>query len=400
VLECVDSPHFLFDPISCSTPFPVPAKPKMLKTIIMNESKILVIEDTESIRNELRDIFVFEGMHVITAKNGQEGIDKAKEYLPDLILCDIMMPIKNGYEVFDEMKMNSDLMFIPFLFITAKATVENIREGMIMGADDYITKPFNVDLLIKSIESRLLKEVKRKQSEKGRIETLQYNISSAIPHELLTPLNGILGLSSLIKDPNFEVDETEARDLASGIFDSGNRLLNTLKKFITYTEIELLINNKESATLLNQKITCMSEHELSEQMRVIARIFNRESDLDLNLKSFKAKISAYHFKIIMENIADNAFKFSRDMDKVKVVVELEDSHVDITITDNGLGFNDVTLKEIGAFTQFKRSRMEQQGLGLGLITSQKLVDFYNGKLNISKNSPRGSCVRISLLLVK
>lgn len=151
----------------------------------MNESKILVIEDTESIRNELRDILIFEGMKVITAENGQEGIDKAKEHLPDLILCDIMMPLKNGYEVFDEIKINSNLMFIPFLFITAKATVENIREGMIMGADDYITKPFNVNLLIKSIESRLLKEVKRKESEKGKIETLQYNTISVA----LFPMN-------------------------------------------------------------------------------------------------------------------------------------------------------------------------------------------------------------------
>jgi two-component system sensor histidine kinase/response regulator len=366
----------------------------------MNESKILIIEDTESIRNELKDILLFEGMHVITAENGQEGIDKAKEYLPDLILCDIMMPIKDGYEVFNEIKTNSNLIFIPFLFITAQTTVENIRKGMIMGADDYITKPFNVDLLVKSIEIRLLKEAKRKQSERGKIETLQYNISSAIPHELLTPLNGILGLSNLIKDPNFKVDETEVRDLASGIFDSGNRLLNTLTKFITYTEIELLINNKESANLLNNEIINMGEHELKEQMHVIARTFSRESDLDLNIRSFKAKIPAYHFKIIMENIVDNAFKFSKNMDKVEVVVEVEDYHVNITLIDNGVGFNEVTLKEIGAFTQFERSRMEQQGLGLGLITTQKLVEFYNGKLNISKNSPKGSCVRISLILVK
>jgi len=143
----------------------------------MNESKILVIEDTESIRNELRDILIFEGMKVITAENGQEGIDKAKEHLPDLILCDIMMPLKNGYEVFDEIKINSNLMFIPFLFITAKATVENIREGMIMGADDYITKPFNVNLLIKSIESRLLKEVRERNPRKGKSKpynTIQY----------------------------------------------------------------------------------------------------------------------------------------------------------------------------------------------------------------------------------
>jgi len=216
----------------------------------------------------------------------------------------------------------------------------------------------------------------------------------------LTPLNGILGLSSLIKDPNFKVDETEARDLASGIFDSGNRLLNTLKKFITYTEIELLINNRESATSLKGKITDISEQELKDQIRMIARIFGREADLVLKIKSFRVKIPTFHFRILIENIVDNAFKFSKSLDKVEVEVESDHSHVHITIIDNGVGFNEVTLKEIGAFTQFERSRMEQQGLGLGLITSQKLVNFYEGELNVSKHNPKGSCVRLSLLLAE
>ena len=70
----------------------------------MHKSKILIIEDTQSIRDELRDILRFEGYEVITAENGQEGIDRAKEFLPDLILCDIMMPIKDGRQVFSEIK--------------------------------------------------------------------------------------------------------------------------------------------------------------------------------------------------------------------------------------------------------------------------------------------------------
>ena len=72
----------------------------------MNEPKILAIEDNKDIREALRDLLTFEGMQVIVAENGQEGIDKAKEHLPDLILCDIMMPIKNGPQVFDELRHN------------------------------------------------------------------------------------------------------------------------------------------------------------------------------------------------------------------------------------------------------------------------------------------------------
>ena len=126
--------------------------------IIKNKSKILVIEDTHSLREVIVDILTFEGMQVIEAENGQVGIDKAKEHIPDLILCDIMMPIKNGYQVFDELSQNIDLKDIPFIFLSAKTNSENVLEGMVLGADDYITKPFESDLLISSIKNKLEKK--------------------------------------------------------------------------------------------------------------------------------------------------------------------------------------------------------------------------------------------------
>jgi DNA-binding response OmpR family regulator len=120
--------------------------------------KILVIEDTHGLREVIVDILTFEGMQVIEAENGQVGIDKAKEHIPDLILCDIMMPIKNGYQVFDELSQNIDLKDIPFIFLSAKTNSENVLEGMVLGADDYITKPFESDLLISSIKNKLGKK--------------------------------------------------------------------------------------------------------------------------------------------------------------------------------------------------------------------------------------------------
>ena len=120
----------------------------------MNEPKVLVIEDNKDIREALRDILTFEGMQVIVAENGQEGIDKAKEHLPDLILCDIMMPIKNGLQVFDELRHNIELKDTPFIFLTAKA--DNDLQLLKLGADDtVITKPFEIDVLLSSIKIAL-----------------------------------------------------------------------------------------------------------------------------------------------------------------------------------------------------------------------------------------------------
>jgi DNA-binding response OmpR family regulator len=128
----------------------------------MNEPKILAIEDNKDIREALRDLLTFEGMQVIVAENGQEGIDKAKEHLPDLILCDIMMPIKNGLQVFDELRHNIELKDTPFIFLTAKN--DNDLQLLKLGADDtVITKPFEIDVLLSSIKITLKKVEERKK---------------------------------------------------------------------------------------------------------------------------------------------------------------------------------------------------------------------------------------------
>ena len=362
--------------------------------------KLLLIEDDLVLRENIAEILLFSDFDVITASNGLEGVALAKSNIPDIIISDIMMPELNGHEVLDILANDKCTKFIPFIFLSAKIKRKDVRKGMNMGANDFITKPFEEEELISAISIQLYNEKLRKQSEKIKLETLQHNISFAIPHELLTPLNGIIGLSSLMKNPEMELDENEVRDFASGIFDSGHRLLDTIQNFINYTKVELLLNNEEKKASLKKEITETGEHELEEQSLIIAQKFNRESDIELHIKSFNAKISSFHFEVIINNILDNAFKFSNKEDKVIVEVELDDSHVHITVIDKGLGFDEGILNEIGAFTQFNRAKMEQQGLGLGLITSKKLINFYEGELVISKNKPSGSCVKLSLLLAK
>jgi two-component system sensor histidine kinase/response regulator len=364
----------------------------------MKNSKILVIEDTQSIREELQDILGFEGMEVITAENGQEGIDRAKEYGPDLILCDIMMPIKDGYQVFNEIQHDVVLKDTPFLFLSAKATMDDIRQGMILGADDYITKPFNIDLLIDSIKSRLEKAANRKYLEKEKRETLRNNISQVIPHELLTPLNGIIGFSSLLKEYATEISPEEILQFSEAIFESGNRLHDTIKKFIYHTEVELLLNDESKKDLLQSEIIEFGALMLSNQCEQVATKYNRLSDLKINPNIFDAKISLGHFEIIISNIVDNAFKFSKKGETVHIEVVTEETFVHISVCDEGIGINGITKKNIEAFTQFNRDKMEQQGLGLGLITAIKLLEFYKGKFSFSSNSEKGTCVKLSFLL--
>ncbi len=119
--------------------------------------KILIIEDDFSIRENLEELLRLSEFDVYTAPNGKEGIKMASDILPTLILCDIMMPGIDGYAVKEVLQEKEDTASIPFIFLTAKSETKEIRKGMILGADDYIIKPYESKELIDSIYKRIEK---------------------------------------------------------------------------------------------------------------------------------------------------------------------------------------------------------------------------------------------------
>jgi DNA-binding LytR/AlgR family response regulator len=119
--------------------------------------KVLVIEDEEAVRKTISDLLEIKGYNVFSASGGKEGVKLAKELIPDLILCDIKMPDYDGYKVLKKLLAESKTALIPFIFLTAKAEMSDLRFGMELGADDYIVKPFKAKELYNAIETRLAK---------------------------------------------------------------------------------------------------------------------------------------------------------------------------------------------------------------------------------------------------
>ncbi len=143
-------------------------------------SKILIIEDDPILSESLADFLTEEGMDVVTADNGITGVEVAVKELPDLILCDIFMPRMNGYETFEKLKNNITTSLIPFIFITAKAEREDILYGMTLGADDYITKPVDFDVLLTRITKRM-----KKNQESIRRNEIKYHAIFETAHDAI-----------------------------------------------------------------------------------------------------------------------------------------------------------------------------------------------------------------------
>lgn len=128
----------------------------------MEKIRLLIIEDNDDIRESTSEILQLASYEVFQASNGKQGVDLAIKHIPDVILCDIMMPELDGYGVLHLLSKREDTALIPFIFITAKTDRIEIRKGIEMGADDYLTKPFDDIELLSAIESRLKKKERQK----------------------------------------------------------------------------------------------------------------------------------------------------------------------------------------------------------------------------------------------
>ena len=153
--------------------------------------KILLIEDNKEMRENTAEILELANYEVITAPNGKAGVEKAANEIPDLIICDIMMPDLDGYGVLYLLGKNQATAGIPFIFLTAKAEKADLRNGMSMGADDYLTKPFEEMELLNAIETRLKKSALFKKEFSKNVEGLD---------EFLNAAKGLTELQKLSKE--------------------------------------------------------------------------------------------------------------------------------------------------------------------------------------------------------
>lgn len=146
----------------------------------MKNKKILFIEDDLFLLKNVKGLLEEEGYIVRTESDGEKGLTAAFEWLPDLILCDISIPSKNGYEVLQSWVNSEKAKTTPFIFLTAKVEREDIRKGMQLGADDYIFKPFDIDDLINSIKLRLEKNSRINQEYIPLNENKKYELNDKI----------------------------------------------------------------------------------------------------------------------------------------------------------------------------------------------------------------------------
>lgn len=198
-------------------------------------NQILVMEDEVEIRANIREILELESFPVITAETGEIGLQWAKEHVPDLIICDIVMPGLDGYEIARALRQDPITCSIPFIFLTAKADRSDLRQGMQLGADDYLTKPFDPMELLRAIATCLEKKATLEQQTQAKLDELCDRISLSLSRELLTSLDHIQESSKLLIEKASLIGEKEL-EMVGNIHVSAQLLHRLTQNCLFYKE--------------------------------------------------------------------------------------------------------------------------------------------------------------------
>ncbi len=222
-------------------------------------TKILIIEDTVQLRESIADALEFEGFDVIHTGDGITGIQMAREYFPDLILCDILMPGKDGYDVLQSLKSDDGLVPFPFIFITALAERKNYREGMELGADDYLIKPFTISELLNAVNTRLEKYKSVETRVKLKIEEIENELNVRIS-ELKWQVENL---------------ESEIREISGKNVDI-NGQLNEKKEQLMHEALRTMEINNILQSMTEQLSSELQKDEISDDQRsLLVNLRNR-----------------------------------------------------------------------------------------------------------------------------
>lgn len=366
-----------------------------------NNIKILLVDDTPENIDVLG--LLLKDYRRQVALNGEKALELAgREPKPDLILLDIMMPGIDGYEVCARLKANKETSYIPVIFLTSKTDRGSILKGFDVGAQDYITKPFDarellarVKTQIEIIESKkkleeindwLEEQVNQKTKElqesnlqlkKAKIELEDLDASKneflkIISHEIRTPLNGIIGGLSLLKESEMSKETLVFIDIL-------DKSVERLESF-SYSALDISSLKVQGLKALNPSPTDLFEMLLVIETSLIDKVNIKKINVVKEVEGDTRLInvdSGYMIKAI-RNILDNAIKFSPFGGNIYIVCVFKNENFTITIRDEGKGFSEKILNTLSFFGSGEHV---DQNPGLGLYLSSLIIQSHSGELN-------------------
>jgi two-component system, sensor histidine kinase and response regulator len=370
--------------------------------MIMNEnsrkkrkdSLILIVDDVPENIQLLGKILDKNGYGVVAVTSGDQVLKAARKHKPDLILLDIMMPEKSGYEVCEELKADAGLSETPVIFLTARSEEEDIVKGLNLGGADYVIKPFNRGELLARIDIHLsLKKARDKiitqNKELEQLTATKEKLYSIIAHDLRGALSGISGLAEVVSQ---EIQDQPVNDdlkfyimLISNSAKSSTQLLVNLFSWARLQTGDLRLNPEKVSIFDVIKDGIHLYKTMADNKQI--EIHFQSEDIQEEIVADKQMIST-----VVRNLISNAIKFSHEGDHITIAAARLNGNIRLSVRDEGEGMTEDVKKNLfdPENRPARRGTNNEGGTGLGLLLCKEFVEAHNGQIMVKTEPGRGS----------
>lgn len=364
-----------------------------------SEYKILIVDDVMSNVLLLKVLLTNEKFAIATASNGRQALEQVEKENPDLVLLDVMMPDMSGFEVAQHLKSNPQTAEIPIIFLTALNSTADIVKGFQVGANDFISKPFNKEELIIRVTHQI-SLVAAKRLILSKTEELQRTIAgcdklySVIAHDLRSPMGSIkMVLNMLILNLPFEKIGAEMYELLTMANQTTEDVFSLLDNLLKWT--------KSQIGKLN---VVYRDVDLVEVTDGVIEIFSMVASLKkIRIREMKPERMMVNadidmLKTVVRNLLSNAIKFSKENSEILVKMEEVNGMAVVSVQDHGCGISEEGQKKLlHADTHFSTfGTNNEEGSGLGLLLCKDFVVKNGGKLWFTSKEGEGSIFSFSI----
>jgi len=355
-----------------------------MSTNAMNpKGKILIIDDNVDTVELLRKRFLAEGYETEEAYDGVTGLEKFHTAEPDLVILDVMMPNMDGYEVCKRLNLNGAAAHIPILMLTAKSEIPDKIKGFDIGADDYITKPFDFKELAARVRSLLTQRtLNKQQAEQEKLHALDHVVDE-ISHEVRNPLVAIGGFARRVRkslpegSPNCQYMDIILRNVE--VLEKMVHQMMTLKS-ATLSFIEPTDINELTAKALSTHHARIEKKQIKINTRFMENIPQIAVDRDNMTQA-------------IAHVIQNAIEAMEGEDRrLEITTGMDGGYVEIEITDTGKGIHKEKIKNI--YDPFFSSKTYGPGLGLTFVL--KTIQNHKGQITVSSKAQQGSTFLLRL----
>ncbi|MBN2433311.1 MAG: response regulator [Acidobacteria bacterium] len=342
-----------------------------------NPPRLLLVDDRLDNLALLEAILAPEGYEVLTADSGAHALTLVASRQPDLILLDVMMPGLDGFQVCQTLRQRSNSRFIPVIMITALTELDDRIRGLEAGADDFISKPINDELLLAKIRSLL--NLKKTRDE---LDELKHDFHNMIIHDLRAPVHSILGLVDLLRE---DLPITgQQQHLLDLIMRSAEKINNLISEFLDLGKLEQgrLKLNRQPLDLVSLARQAAGDFRPMAQRKRISLTVDAEQP-ELPLQADPERIDQ-----VFSNLLQNALKFSPRGSTVTIRLERRGEVVRVSVSDQGPGLPPGELETI--FRKYMQTALRDGGVGLGLYVCKTIVDAHHGRIWAENNTRGGA----------